>query len=139
MKRKTMSITKRILLLGYVTILILVIALVSVSMTFFINHDINAIYDQTDMLCEAYSSSVGNVVSRVYLEIDRASKDPEIAENFKNMTPEELQTYLIDDKTGKKKEYMFYTLSILDKDGVTYDGFDLSAREYVKKSSGGKA
>jgi len=50
MKRKTMSITKRILLLGYVTILILVIALVSVSMTFFINHDINAIYDQTDML-----------------------------------------------------------------------------------------
>jgi methyl-accepting chemotaxis protein len=137
MKRKTMSITKRILILGYVTILILVIVLASVSTTFFAKQNVNATYDQTDMLAEAYSSSVENVVSRIYLEIDRAARDPEIAENYKKMNAQELQTYLIGDKTGKVNEYMFYTLSILDKDGVTYDGFDLSEREYVKSAQAG--
>ena len=55
-----------------------------------------------------------------------------------NMILKNLLLTMFIELIGKKKEYMFYTLSILDKDGVTYDGFDLSAREYVKKAQAGK-
>lgn len=137
-KRKNLGITKRILLLGYITLLILVVTMIIVSMTIIIKHDVNAVYDQTEMLAESYSSSIENVVSRAYNEIDRAAKNKEIAENYVKMNPEDLQNYLIGDDTGKTKEYMFYTLSILDANGVTYDGYDLSSREYVKKAIAGQ-
>ena len=137
-KGKNLGLTKRILLLGYITLLILVVTMIIVSMTIFTRHDVNAVYDQTDMLAESYSSSIENVVSRAYNEIDRAAKSKEIAENFVKMNPEDLQNYLIGGDTGKTTEYMFYTLSILDANGVTYDGYDLSSREYVKKALAGQ-
>ena len=127
-------LNKRLLALGYLTVLAVVITMV-VAIMLIVKKDFkNNLYDQTDMLTEAYSAALENEINRVYFELDKASKNKEIGEKFNTLAAEELQTYLIGAENAKTNDFMFYTLSILTPEGVTYDGYDLSAREYVTPS-----
>lgn len=128
------TIRSRLMRLGRITIMIVVVALVLISMVIVNNNMTKNIYNQSDALAESYSSSVNNVMERVYFEINELAHDSEIGESYKKMNPEQLKDYLINNRAAHQ---MFYTICILDPQGMTYDGFDLSKREYYQIAQAG--
>lgn len=132
--KKIMTMQKKLLILGCVTIFIIVSVLQVANIIMQQNIKVSDIYDQTDMLAESYSSSIENVISRVYFEMDILTKDTEIADNYLTMDDKTLQSYLLDNRT---KKTMFYTVSLIDPKGVTYDGYDISQRDYFQKAIAG--
>ncbi len=132
--KKIRSIKKRILTLGYVTILIVVFVIAIANLIVTKQNQRNSVYSQADMLAESYSSSIENVMSRVYFEQDTLAKDTEIAEKFLTKDVKGIETYLLGNRS---KKTMFYSVSLLYPSGETYDGFDLSGRDYFKKAMDG--
>ncbi|MGN0606854.1 MAG: methyl-accepting chemotaxis protein [Oscillospiraceae bacterium] len=128
------TIRSRLMRLGRITIIFVVIVLVLMSMVIVNNNMKKSIYNQSDALAESYSSSVSNVMERVYFEINELAHDREIGENYKKMNPEQLKDYLVNNRASHQ---MFYTICILDPQGMTYDGFDLSKRGYYQIAQAG--
>jgi len=135
--KKRETIRKKMLKMDYITVIPTVVILLFVCMFMFTKQNNNATYDETSNLAEAYSSSIENVAQRVYEEIDRASGDAAIGNEYANMEDSsELEQYLIGEN-GRTNDFMFFSVSVVGTDGLTYDGFDLSERGYFKKAMEG--
>ncbi len=132
--KKIRSIKKRLLTLGYITIFIIVVGLGIANLIITRQNERNSVYSEANMLAESYSSSIENVMSRVYFEQDTLAKDTDIAKKFLTKDVKGIESYLLDNRV---KKTMFYTISVIDANGTTYDGFDLSQRDYFKMAMGG--
>nr|MCR4926278.1 cache domain-containing protein [Clostridiales bacterium] len=135
------SISKRLIVLGYVTVLCTTIILSAFNLGMLVMNLKNRAYEQTDMLAISYAQSLENVMTRVYDELGIIATNKEIAQQYVTLDKAALENYLIgaDKKSGKTSEYMFYSISLIDPSGKTYDGYDLSKRSYVQKALSGQA